>query len=128
MKKFLNSITPTAEHVFGLILLLTRDYYEAISSVNNGLFNRRLFGGFAMLSQMTIGIIGYGRLGKNCEKIAKGFNMKILYCDIKMSDYKIRLKNLLKSSDIVTLHIPSRENLKFFGAKMDKFFKNLFFD
>jgi phosphoglycerate dehydrogenase-like enzyme len=126
-KKFLKSITPTAEHVFGLILLLTRNYYEAISSVNNGLFNRRLFGGFAMLSQMTIGIIGYGRLGKIVKKIAKGFNMKILYCDIKMSDYKIKLKNLLKNSDMVTLHIPSRDNLKFFGKKMDKYFKKPFF-
>mgnify|MGYP003969323799 FL=1 len=35
-KKFLKTITPTAEHVFGLILLLTRNYYDAIKSIEKG--------------------------------------------------------------------------------------------
>ena len=43
---------------------LTRNYQDAIKSIEKGLFNRRKFGGYAMLSQLKIGIIGYGRLGK----------------------------------------------------------------
>ena len=83
MKKFLKTITPTAEHVFGLILLLTRNYYDAIKSIEKGLFNRRLFGGYAMLSKLKIGIIGYGRLGKIVKKISAGFNMRSYICDIR---------------------------------------------
>jgi len=126
-KKFLKTITPTAEHVFGLILFLTRNYYDAIKSIEKGLFNRRLFGGYAMLSQLKIGIIGYGRLGKIVKKIADGFNMKSYICDIRRKDYKSSLKRLFKNSDIVTLHIPSKDNLNFFGKKLIKNFKKPFF-
>ena len=112
-KKFLKNITPTAEHVFGLILILTRNYVSAINSVDKGIFNRKLFGGYAMLSELKIGIIGYGRLGKIVKKIADGFNMKSYVCDVKMKNYKSSLRNLFKNSDIVTLHIPSKNNLNF---------------
>ena len=126
-KKFLKNITPTAEHVFGLILILTRNYVSAINSVDKGIFNRKLFGGYAMLSELKIGIIGYGRLGKIVKKIADGFDMKSYVCDVKMKNYKSSLRNLFKNSDIITLHIPSKDNLNFFGKKFLKYFKKPFF-
>ncbi len=126
-QKFLKSITPTAEHVFGLILLITRDYFKAINSVNLGKFNRRPFGGFGMLSKLKLGIIGYGRLGKIVKKIANGFGMKSYVCDTRLSNYKKSLKRIFKKSDIVTLHIPSEKNYKFFSQKKISFIKKPFF-
>ena len=48
-----------------------------------------------MLSKMCLGIIGYGRLGKLVKKIASGFSMKIIFCDIKDKNYKKKLKKNL---------------------------------
>ena len=116
-QKFLSSITPTAEHVFGLILMISRNYFEAVKSVDQGKFNRRPFGGFGMLSKSRLGIIGYGRLGKIVKKIAKGFGMKTLTCDIKKKNFKKTFKKVIFSSDFISLHIPSEKNYKFFSEK-----------
>lgn len=116
-QKFLKSITPTAEHVFGLILMISRNYLGAIKSVSQGKFNRRPFGGFGMLSRLKIGIIGYGRLGKLVNKIAKGFGMIVYKCDIKQKNFKKVLNFVVSNSDFVSLHIPSEKNYEFFSKK-----------
>jgi lactate dehydrogenase-like 2-hydroxyacid dehydrogenase len=116
-QKFLKSITPTAEHVFGLILMISRNYLAAIKSVNQGKFNRKPFGGFGMLSKLKIGIIGYGRLGKLVKKIAKGFGMIVYKCDIKQKNFKKALNHLVSNSDFISLHIPSEKNYEFFSKK-----------
>ena len=127
-KKFLTQITPTAEHVFGLILILIRNYIDAIKSVNLGKFDRRPFGGYKMLSRSTLGIIGFGRLGKLIKKIALGFKMKVITVDKNDKKYFAKkLKNVLQNSDIVTLNIPERDNSNFFSNKIIKNFKNNFY-
>lgn len=126
-QKFLSTITPTAEHVFGLILLLTRKYLLALKSVNKGQFNRRPYGGYAMLSKMKMGIIGYGRLGKIVKKIAKGFSIKTVECDIKSINFKKNIKKIILESDIITLHIPLKGNKNFFSKKNFSKIKKPFF-
>ena len=80
-----------------------------------------------MLSKMCLGIIGYGRLGKLVKKIASGFSMKIIFCDIKDKNYKKKLKKIWEFSDIVSLHIPSKKIKISSLKKYSKIFKNLFF-
>ena len=127
-KKFLTQITPTAEHVFGLILILIRNYIGAIKSVNLGKFDRRPFGGYKMLSRSTLGIIGFGRLGKLIKKIALGFKMNVITVDKNDKKYFAKkLKNVLDNSDIVTLNIPEKDNSNFFSNKIIKNFKNNFY-
>ncbi len=127
-KKFLTQITPTAEHVFGLILILIRNYMGAIKSVNSGKFDRRPFGGYKMLSRSTLGIIGFGRLGKLIKKIALGFKMKVITVDKNDKKYFAKkLKNVLQNSDIITLNIPEKDNSNFFSNKIIKNFKNNFY-
>lgn len=121
-QKFLSSISSTAEHTFGLILLITRKYLSSIYSLDKFKFNRRPYGGYKMLSNMCIGIVGYGRLGKLVKKIASGFSMKIITCDIKNKNYKKVLKKIKNDSDIISLHIPSKKNINFFSKKI---FSNL---
>ena len=115
-QKFLKKITPTAEHVFGLIFLISRNYKQAIENINLGVFDRKNFVGNKMLSKSKIGIIGYGRLGKIIKKIAKGFNLKVITYD-KAKDKKSKLFQIFNGVDYVSLNIPLRKNSMFFSRK-----------
>ena len=48
-----------------------------------------------MLSRLTLGIIGMGRLGKIVKKIAIGFSMKVVDCDKKSKNFRYKLKKNL---------------------------------
>ncbi|MFA7257594.1 MAG: NAD(P)-dependent oxidoreductase, partial [Kiritimatiellales bacterium] len=68
------------------------------------------------LAGKTIGIIGFGAIGRQVAKIAEAFDMRVLafdVCELKDSRYKtVDLDTLLKNSDIVTLHCPLTEQTK----------------
>ena len=115
--KFLKEITPTAEHVFGLILNISRKYQKAINAVHKGYFDRSNFGGYRMLSKSTLGIIGFGRLGKIVRRIAKGFKMKVFNVDKTDQSYNLKLKKILKNSDFISVNIPHKNNQNFFSYK-----------
>lgn len=132
-QEFLKTITPTAEHTWGLILALTRRTPWAFQSVLKGIWNRRLFGAKAMLSQMTIGIVGLGRLGSLMAEYAKSFKMKaVRYYDPYVKKVKIggiiradTLEELVSQSDIITIHIPAEKKThKLFSGSLFKKFKN----
>ena len=122
-QKFLKKITPTAEHTVGLIIALTRNYVNAISSP---VWDRRPYAGNKMLSKSTIGIIGGGRLGLKVNEIMKAFGSKIILLEIKNKNFKKKINEICLKADIVTLHIPEKNNKKFFSEKNFKF-KNEFF-
>ena len=113
--ELLNSVTPTAELTWGLIIALTRNLIPAFESVKNGNWNRRPYGAGRMLSHMTLGVVGYGRLGKMVAGIGTAFGMKVLCFDPYQSMYDenhqrvFSLKELVANSDIVTLHVPHEE-------------------
>jgi len=72
------------------------------------------------LSNCTVGIIGCGNIGKDLVKLLKPFNCKILSHDIlsfpkfyqENNVLPVSLEELLKKSDIVTLHLPLNESTK----------------
>jgi len=112
-RDFLSSITSTAEHTWGLILSLTRRVPWAFDSVKKGTWNRRLFGGPSMLSRMTLGIAGLGRLGSMVARYGVCFGMDVQYYDPFVEEAHIdsvrrvkSLKALVSTSDIITIHIP----------------------
>ena len=124
---FLKKITPTAEHVFGLILMISRNYIQAIRSIENDKkFDRSPFAGIKMLSRSALGIVGYGRLGRIVKKIAVGFGMKVYHADIKEKNFKIKLKKIFSNSDFVSLHIPHLNNEGFFSSNNIKISKPFF--
>jgi D-lactate dehydrogenase len=103
-----------AEFAFGLILNLTRKMYRAIDQIKEmESFDLRELRGMD-LKYKTIGIIGTGRIGKEMVKIAKGFGMNVVAYDpfpneayAKEMGYRyVPLEELLKSSDIITIHTP----------------------
>lgn len=103
-----------AEFTFALILTLTRKIYEAISRVKiEKKFNFENLCGTDLFNK-TLGVIGTGKIGTNVIKIARGFEMNILAFDAfpdqdlanNLQFRYVPLLDLLKSSDIISLHVP----------------------
>lgn len=113
---FLENIHATSEHTFALILALYRNIASAFQSVKRGEWNRDQFIGHE-LYQKTIGILGFGRLGKQTAKIAHGFGMHVMIHEIntqKLVKYDsychfVELDRLLAKCDILTIHIDLTE-------------------
>ncbi len=110
------STNSVAQHTFALIL----HYYSSVSKYaeytgkGEWCFSK-LFTHFGPplyeLNGKTIGIVGYGSIGKAVKKIAEAFGMKILvhtrtYPEDTSGIEAVSLDELLKRSDIVTLHCP----------------------
>ena len=120
--ELLERITATAELTWGLLLALVRHIVPASLDVQCGNWRRELFAG-TQLSGKTLGIIGYGRLGKHMARYGKAFGMRVLCHDIK-AQYEVEdgveqvsLNELLGVADVVSLHIHlDKENINFFDA------------
>lgn len=117
--KFLSTITSTAEHTWSLLLALTRNVISANQHVINGGWNRTLFLGSELYGK-TIGIIGYGRLGKIVSKYATAFGMKRVAYDISRDKVPTGLykdfETLLSVSDVIILLASySNENADLIG-------------
>lgn len=106
-----------AQYTFGLILALVRNIKTASIDVKNGKFSSQNYFG-RNLKNMTIGIIGTGTIGANTAKLANAFGMKILAYDNEPKNelrdkFKVEyssLFNVLRNSDIITLHIPYNQS------------------
>jgi D-lactate dehydrogenase len=102
-----------AEHTFALILALSRNLHKAYMRTSSNDFSIEGLRGFDLRGK-TLGVVGAGSIGVHVIKIAKGFGMKILAFDAKpnhilteLLDFKyVLLEELLKNSDIITLHCP----------------------
>ncbi len=102
-----------AEHTFALILALSRNLHRAYMRTSSNDFSIEGLRGFDLRGK-TLGVVGAGSIGVHVIKIAKGFGMKILAFDAKpnhilteLLDFKyVPLDDLLKNSDIITLHCP----------------------
>ncbi len=109
---FLRTIPSTAEHTWALLLALIRNIPAANEHVKNGLWERDRFRGY-QLKGKTIGIIGLGRTGTKVASYAKAFDMHICYFDPYVNNpdyYKYNLlDDLLKNSDIISLHVHLNE-------------------
>jgi D-3-phosphoglycerate dehydrogenase len=108
---FLATITPTAELAWGLVLALTRRIPWAHASVCAGRWDGREFGRRTprMLSAMTLGVIGLGRLGSLVARYGRAFGMTVSYYDPYRSDDRyVRAKSLdalAEANDVVSLHV-----------------------
>jgi D-3-phosphoglycerate dehydrogenase len=110
---FLETITATAEHTWGLLLALMRRTPWAHAAVLEGRWNRRPFGCPSMLSRMRLGIVGLGRLGHMVARFGQVFGMKVRYFDPEnpaAGEVVARADSLLDLvgwADVVSLHAPA---------------------
>lgn len=108
------STNAVAQHVFALIL----EHYNKVGEYNKfvkdgGWIHSEKFSPFKPMKEMdgrTLGIVGYGSIGKKVAKIAQAFDMKVLaYNRSPKKDESVRfveMDELLEKSDIVSIHCP----------------------
>ncbi|MFP5385588.1 MAG: 2-hydroxyacid dehydrogenase [Bacteriovoracia bacterium] len=101
-----------AEHAVALILCLNRKIHRASTRVHEGNFSLNGLVGFDLHGK-TVGIIGTGKIGSILAKIMLGFGCNVLSYDQsvspelqKLGAKYVELDELLKESDIISLHVP----------------------
>jgi glyoxylate reductase len=105
----------TAEMAFTLLMAAARRIVEGVNYVRDGKW--KTWGPTLLLGQdiygATLGIVGFGRIGKELARMASGFNMKILAYDTYQDPEAaeefgvtfVDLDELLRESDFVSLHV-----------------------
>jgi glyoxylate reductase len=108
----------TADFAFALLMAAARRVVEADKHTRRGLW--RTWGPMVLLGQdihgATLGIVGLGRIGEGVARRARGFDMQVLYHDVRRRspeeearlgvEYVPDLPALLSRSDFVSLHVP----------------------
>ncbi|MFM6915361.1 MAG: NAD(P)-dependent oxidoreductase, partial [Aquirufa sp.] len=96
-----------AEHVIGQLLSLAHKLHTSDTEVRHGLWEREGNRGFE-LNGKTIGIIGYGNMGKAVASRLACFGMSILAYDkyAPSADYPATMEQLFEQADILSLHVP----------------------
>lgn len=102
--EFLSTVTSTAELALGLIISLLRHIPRAHASVMSGHWDREAFRGHALAGK-TLGIVGYGRLGKMMATFGKAVGMKVIYSDPHEKG-SLSLSDVLRNADVISLHVP----------------------
>ena len=102
-----------AEHALGLLLALTNRLFIAHQEVTNGIWKREENRGEEIMGK-TIGIIGYGYMGKAFARRLQGFGCQVICYDIKdnVGDEfagQVSLKTFFKQTQILSLHVPLTE-------------------
>jgi (S)-sulfolactate dehydrogenase len=105
-----------AEYVIGAAVALTRGFIPATISTLKGEWPRPRFSSYHEFSGKTIGIVGFGSIGRVVAKKANAFGLKCLAYDPVLSGNEMTLEGfqvpllslseLLSQSDAVTLHLP----------------------
>ncbi|WP_262267458.1 hydroxyacid dehydrogenase [Microvirga yunnanensis] len=103
-----------AEHVFALLLGVSRHLAEAVERTRRGNFSQGGLRGFDLHGKV-LGVIGTGRIGRRVIGIAKGFGMDVVAFDVRPDETTAQemgfryasLDAALAEADVVTLHLPA---------------------
>ena len=124
--KFTKSTTTpeiaVAELIIGYILSIYRSINEHNNNLKKKLWKKKM--GYT-LNKKTIGIIGYGKVGKYLYKILKNFGVKILINDKKKINIKnTNLNSLIQNSDIISINTNLTSKEKILNKKNLRLCKN----
>lgn len=110
----LSQVSSTAELAWLFIMLSNNHVDKAFQSVNSGSWNRQTNLREQQLSSLTLGIVGYGRLGKMVANFARSFRMKVLIYDIDPDKTRLAttdgftcatsIEDMLLECDVLSLH------------------------
>ena len=106
------SSNSVAELVLGNMIGLARYITIANITLREGQWNKKLYTG-TEISGKTLGIVGFGRIGKALAKKASALGMKVIFYDKYYTEDKefqyTDLDEVLKISDFISLHVPSTD-------------------
>ena len=102
--ELLNQLPSTAELAFTLMSSMVRNIPSSFDDVKNGGWDYDKFMGH-QLQGKSVGIIGYGRLGKMMNKYCWVFGMRVIAYDPYVFEDGYDLDYVLENSDIISLHV-----------------------
>ena len=104
------NVNAVGEHALGMLLALFNNLNKANNEVKSGQWNREANRGYE-LEGKTVGIIGYGNMGKSFAKKLRGFDATVLCYDIlpnvgDSNAEQVTLADLQEKADVLSLHTP----------------------
>lgn len=99
------------EHATGLLLSLMNNFRIADQQIRNGTWDREGNRGYELKGK-TVGIIGYGFMGKSFAKKLKGFEVNVIAYDKYKTGFsddfakEVSMEEIVRQSDVLSLHIP----------------------
>jgi D-3-phosphoglycerate dehydrogenase / 2-oxoglutarate reductase len=108
-----SNIVSAAEHTIGLLVALARNIPQAHAALIAGRWERSKWGGVE-LADKVLGVLGFGRIGRQVARRALGLQMKVLAYDPFVSVERFRelgvesasFAEVLARSDFLTVHLP----------------------
>lgn len=108
-----------AEQTLALMMLCARPTYLACKSMKEGKWDRKSFEG-TELKAKTLGLIGFGNVGKKVARVAQSLEMNVIVYDPFLSEEKFmelkvkkaELEEIYTNSDYITVHVPLTEKTK----------------
>jgi len=110
-----SNVITAAEHTMGLLLALARNIPQAHASMTAGRWERSRFAGVE-LYEKTLGILGFGRIGRLVAARAQGFGMRVIAFDAYVGAERYRdlgveqaasPEEVYAVADFLTLHLPN---------------------
>lgn len=101
-----------AELIISHVIALARHVPDQIRDMHSGVWNKSANGSYEVRGK-TLGIVGYGRIGRQVGVLAELMGLTVLYYDVEQqlpmgnNRFVPELDELLARSDFVTLHVPA---------------------
>src|SRR5262252_5476684 len=111
-----------AELALGEIILLLRRTFQASTEMHRGVWNKSAAGAHEVRG-LTLGIVGYGKIGSQLSDLAEALGMRVVFYDTahvlaRGNARAVEFAELLGMADVVTLHVDGKkENQDLFGGK-----------
>ncbi len=99
------------EHAVGMLLSLMNNFNIADAQIRNGEWKREANRGFELKGK-TVGIIGYGFMGKSFAKKLSGFEVEVIAYDKYKTGFsdryarEVSMEEIVKHSDVLSIHVP----------------------
>ena len=109
------SSASVAELVFGHMFSLARFLYDANVTMREGKWEKKKYAEGIELAGKTLGLIGFGRIGRCTAKMAAALGMKVIYHDItghlpENDPFAfVPLDEVFAKSDFISLHVPKAD-------------------
>ena len=113
-------VDEVATHALALMLAQLRGLPTLVNATRAGLYDGQAVRPIQRLTQLTLGVMGYGRIGRTVGSKGAGIGMRVIAYDPFLSDEQIRaagaepasMDALFRESDFVTLHLPLDANTR----------------
>jgi len=114
-----SNIVSAAEHTIGLLLALARNIPQAHAALVEGRWERSKWGGVE-LADKVLGVLGFGRIGRQVARRALGLQMKVVAYDPFVPAERFRelgvesatFDEVLERSEFLTLHLPLNDDTR----------------